>query len=223
MLQNLLNLTDYTALEHLFFSVGCLGWVFTYLIVIRNIIRHRFVEVPVVAVCANFAWEFLWSFVFLTDMGLLYVWGYRIWFFLDCFIVFGLFRYGMKQYALKAFARHHFWIVLVTLLAWFVMLYYFILGYDVNVTGMGANSGYVLNVMMSALYIPLLMRLDSREVFSYAAAWFKGVGTLLISIFCFLHFTDGFLLAMCLVTAGLDAVYIGIFTFRRARAPAMIA
>lgn len=214
----MINLEDYTVAEHLLFATGCLMWVFTYLIVIRSIVRRRFVEVPVVAVCANFAWEFLWSFVFTTDMGLLYVWGYRLWFFLDCFIVYGLFRYGMKQWSEGVFRRHYHWLVSAIMLCWFAGLYYFIDGYDAPVTRMGANSGYVLNVVMSALYIPLLVRLTTSAPFSYAAAWLKGVGTLLISAFCFLHFTDGFLLVMCVVTAALDAAYVSYFTLQRRRA-----
>jgi hypothetical protein len=34
------------------------------------------------------------------------------------------------------------------------------------------------------------------------------VGTILISVFCFLHFSDGFLLSMCVITGLLDVTYI---------------
>jgi hypothetical protein len=204
----LFNLKDYTVAEHAFFAIGCLLWVFTYVIVIRNIRRDKFVEIPIVAVCANFAWEFLWSFVFITDMGELYVWGYRIWFFLDCFIVYGLFRYGVKQVAQPLLVKNYHLIVAASIAAWGVMLYYYIDLYDMPFTKMGANSGYVLNVMMSALFITLFLRLDQPSAFSYLSAWFKGIGTILISIFCFLHFKDGFLLSMCVVTGILDVLYI---------------
>ena len=77
---------------------------------------------------------------------------------------------------------------------------------------MGALSGYILNVMMSAMYITLYLRMKDNSGFSYAAAWLKGVGTFLISMFCFLHFSDnGWLLSMCVVTAVLDFVYIAMF------------
>ncbi|MEX1054995.1 MAG: hypothetical protein WED81_03135 [Rhodothermales bacterium] len=211
----LLNLTDYSVLEHVVFAAGCLLWVFTYVIVIRNVRRYDFIEIPLVAVCANFAWEFLWSFVFQTDMGSLYIWGYRIWFFLDCFIVFGLLRYGYKQIPYDLLRRTAGLVTLAVMASWFVGLYFYIDLYDAPVTHMGANSGYILNVVMSALYIPLFMRLGKDEVFSYAAAWYKGVGTLLISVFCFLHFTDGFLLTMCVVTGLLDVGYVAYLTVRR--------
>ncbi|WP_027000466.1 hypothetical protein [Eisenibacter elegans] len=206
------NLLDYTLTEHIFFAIGCIGWVVVYAIVISNIQKHRFVEVPFIAITANFAWEFLWSFVFMTNMGLAYVWGYRIWFFMDCWIVYGAFRYGASQMSIERWKPYFHYIFLGALAAWFVMLYGYIKVYDAPVTQMGANSGYILNVMMSALYIPLMWRLFGTERFSIPAAWAKGLGTLLISVFCFLKFFDLFLLSMCVVTAILDGIYIWLIT-----------
>lgn len=207
-MHSLFNIKDYTIADHVFFASGCLLWVFTYVIVIRNIIKKQFVEIPLIAICANFAWEFLWSFVFRTDMGELYVWGYRIWFALDCYIVFGLFRFGMKQVSIPVLKEYFSVITALCILAWTAMLYYYIKLYDVPFTHMGANSGYVLNVMMSGLFITLFLRMQQFHSFSFLSAWFKGVGTVLITVFCFLHFRDGFLLSMCIVTTLLDIAYI---------------
>ncbi len=205
---SIINLQDYTITQHVLFALGCLLWVVTYIVVIKAIRTHQFIEIPIVAVTANFAWEFLWSFVFMTDMGLLYVWGYRLWFFLDCYIIYGLFLYGYKQMQLPQMrGRSAVWI-LFSLACSFAMLYFYIDRYDAPLSHMGAYSGYILNVMMSALYIPLLLRMRSVGKFSRLAAWCKGVGTLLISIFCVLKFQDPFLISMCVVTTFLDAIYI---------------
>ncbi len=208
MKEPIINLTDYTVLQHVLFASGCLLWVVTYIIVIKTIRKSRFIEIPLVAVTANFAWEFLWSFVFTTDMGLLYVWGYRIWFFLDCFIVYGLFRYGFKQIEIPQLVSKSKLIIAAGIASWLLILYYYINNYDAPISHNGAYSGYILNVMMSAMYIPLLLRLGASQPFSRWAAWCKGVGTFFISIFCFLKYTDGFLLSMCAVTTFLDATYI---------------
>ena len=216
-MESLFNLKDYTIADHVFFATGCLLWVFTYIIVIRGIIKNKFVEIPLVAICANFAWEFLWSFVFKTNMGELYVWGYRIWFALDCYIVFGLFRYGVQQVSFQILRTHFAAITASCILAWGVMLYYYIKIYDAPFTHMGANSGYVLNVMMSALFITFYLRMDEPNRFSPYSAWFKGVGTILITVFCFLHFTDGFLLSMCVVTGILDVFYIALMYVKNSR------
>ncbi len=206
----IINLTDYTILQHVLFASGCLLWVFTYVIVIRSIRKFKFIEIPLFAVTANFAWEFLWSFVFTTDMGLLYVWGYRIWFFLDCFIVFGLFRYGFKQIEIPSLEKLSKPVIAFSIACWAVILYYYIDIYDAPISHNGAYSGYILNVMMSAMYIPLLLRLGNSQPFNKWAAWFKGVGTLLITLFCFSRYSDGFLLSMCAVTTVLDGIYISL-------------
>lgn len=211
----IINLKDYTAEEHIFFAIGCLLWVFTYIMVIRAIRKEQFVEIPIVAVLANFSWEFLWSFVFTTDMGELYVWGYRIWFFLDCFIVYGLFRYGWKQLSNPYLIKNYIVLLIFGLACWFVNLYYYIDKWDAPVTHMGANSGYILNVFMSLLYPLLLLSRPNTDGFSYLSAWFKGVGTVLISVFCFLKFSDPWLLSMCVITGLLDAWYIWVFTLKR--------
>jgi len=215
MNEPIINLTDYTITEHVFFALGCLLWVFTYIIVIKAIRQKAWVEIPLIAVAANFAWEFLWSFVFVTDMGLLYVWGYRIWFFLDCFIVYGLFRYGYKQIDIESLRQIAKPLTAFAIACWFAMLYYYIKIYDAPLSHMGAYSGYILNVMMSAMYIPHLLRLGKMQIFSKSAAWFKGVGTLLITVFCFLKFQDGFLLSLCVVTTLLDAAYIYLIMQKR--------
>jgi len=208
MTQPVINLTDYTIAQHIFFALGCLLWVFTYIKVIHAIRKNAFIEIPLIAVTANFAWEFLWSFVFITDMGLLYVWGYRLWFFLDCFIVYGLFKDGYKQIETPSIRKYASHIIALAIAGWVFMLYYYIKIYDEPVSHNGVFSGYILNVMMSALYIPIMLRMGATWQFSKWAAWFKGVGTLLITVFCFLRYDDGFLLSMCIVTTLLDATYI---------------
>lgn len=217
MQQPLLNLRDYSPLELITFGVGCAGWIIVYGYTLHSLRRHQFIEIPVVTVWGNIVWEFLWSFVFITDMGLLFVWGYRIWFFLDCFIVYGAFRYGHKQVDLPLLRRHFRPVSVLVLLAWIPLLYFYIDRYDAPLSRMGAYSGYLLNLLISALYIPLALRLNNWALFSYPVAWYKGIGTLLISLFCFLHFSDGFLLTMCVLTGVLDGVYIYLFHQQRGR------
>jgi hypothetical protein len=211
MEQPLLNLKDYTVLEHIFFGLGCFLWIVVYYFTIRNIIRKQFIEVPFITVCGNIAWEFLWSWVFITNMGSIFQWGYRVWFFMDCFIVYGLFRYGYKQITIPSLSKKATQIIVFGILAWAVVLYFYIKNYDAPLSKMGAYSGFILNVLISALYIPQFLRLNNRSLFSLPVAWCKGIGTLLISVFCFLHFSDWFLLSLCILNAILDGIYIYIF------------
>jgi len=80
----LINLKTYTPLEMILFAGGCYIWVVVYVIYIRHIMKRRMIGMPVFAAASNIAWELVWGFVPpFTDMGLIVVWGYRIWFLLD--------------------------------------------------------------------------------------------------------------------------------------------
>lgn len=216
MLGVLINLKDYTPYEHICFAVGCLLWVVVYGITIRT---RQFVDIPLISVCANIAWEFLWSWVFVTDMGALYVWGYRVWFFLDCYIVYGLFRYGYKQIIIPGLAPKARLAAVCGIIGWGVMLYFYIKNYDAPISHMGAYSGYILSILMGVLYLTLFLSMNNLGLFSYASVWCAGLGNLLVSLFCFSHFTDGFLLSMCGFTTLLNAAYILVFSRQRRRQP----
>ncbi len=93
-----LNTTDYGPVELILFVTGCTMWVTVYLIYVRNIIRHQFFEMPLIAAGSNFAWELLWGGVFQTDMGLICDWLYKAWFILDLYLIAALFKYSTKQF-----------------------------------------------------------------------------------------------------------------------------
>ncbi|MEZ0485939.1 transmembrane-type terpene cyclase [Fibrella aquatica] len=209
--QNFINTTDYSPIELVTFGVGCLCWIIVYFFTLRSIFQRQFVEIPLVTIAGNIVWEFLWSWVFVTDMGSLFMWGYRIWFFMDCLIVYGAFRYGYKQISIPALARITPWLLGFGIVAWSPVLYYYIKIYDEPISHMGAYSGYLLNVMISATYITLALRLDNWTLFSYPASWYKAVGNLLINVFCFLHFSDGFLLSLCVLTTVFDVIFLYLF------------
>lgn len=219
MHQPLLNLRDYTPLELITFGLGCFLWIVVYFYTLRNIFRCQFVEIPLVTILGNIVWEFLWSWVFVTDMGSLFMWGYRIWFFMDCVIVYGAFRYGYKQISIPALARSTPALMVFGIAAWFPALYYYIERYDAPISHMGAYSGYILNVLISITYIPLALRLGDWTRFSYPASWCKAVGNLLINIFCFLHFSDGFLLSLCVLTTIFDVIFLYLFIQARRHLP----
>jgi len=209
-MNSIINLKDYTPLEHIFFIIGCVAWVIIYVNVIRRMHTVRYIEIPIMAVCANISWEFIWSFLFETNMGSLYVWGYRLWFFLDCYILYGLLKYGSKQLVQEAFRKHFHLIVGVLLACWSFMLYFYIKIYDYPISHMGAFSGYIINWMMSMLFITLFLRTADKSLFSLTNNWLKFIGNLAISTFCFLKFDDWFLFSVIIVNTMLDILYLVI-------------
>ena len=104
----------------------------------------------------NIAWEFTWGLVYRTDLGEVFVWGYRLWFLLDVFIVWGLLRYGVRHIATPKLREYFRFAVVSAILAFAAALYLLVRqGYD---TSTGLVSGYMATLMMSALYIPQFFR-----------------------------------------------------------------
>ena len=142
-------------------------------------------------------------------MGMLFAWGYRIWFFLDVVIVIGLLKYGKKQITSPAVKQYFHAGVIFAMIAWAFALYFFVKeGHD---TVTGATTGYILNVMMSALYIVLILARGVKDM-SLVVAWSKLLGTFPISIFCFIVWPDNhFLHTLCVATTILDVMYVAVF------------
>ncbi|HNB82017.1 MAG TPA: hypothetical protein PLP14_07960 [Chitinophagaceae bacterium] len=211
MHQPIINLTDYTVADHLLFGIGCFLWVIVYIIVLINIRKYQFIEIPLIAITVNFAWETLWSWVFVTNMGSLYVWGYRAWFFLDCFIVYNTFRYGFKQLQ-SGFPPKSLPVIFVGAWGgWMILLYFFSVKFDIPQSGMGGYGGYWCNLIMSAIYIPFLIRTNDLRYFSFSNAILKGLGTFLVTLFCINHKQwrgEWFLYSLGIATALLDLIYI---------------
>jgi hypothetical protein len=208
-----INTVDYTPTELTLFGLGCVLWAVAYGGVIRGIVRNKFVEIPAVAVMANIAWEFVWSWVYQVNIGKLFVYGYRAWFFLDLFINYGLFRYGHKQVQNPVLRRWFKPLYVLGTLSWVVSLYYFVAeGYD---TKTGATSAFVLTVIMGFMYVVLFLQQDPA-LFSGLVGWTSFLGNALFAWFALLAWPQlHFLAALVWMTLFWNAAYVVIFHYRR--------
>jgi hypothetical protein len=78
---------------------------------------------------------------------------------------------------------------------------------------MGGYGGYWCNIIMSAIYIPFLIRTNDLRYFSFTNAVLKWLGTFLVTVFCFNHKQwrgEWFLYSLGIATATLDIIYIFI-------------
>src|ERR1700733_5173144 len=91
------NSKEYTPLQLWLFGIGAAFWVLSYVFIVRNIVKNKFVEMPAGVLCANITWEFLWAFVFTQNLGEVIGIGYKLWFFFDVYVVYSFYRYGYKQ------------------------------------------------------------------------------------------------------------------------------
>jgi hypothetical protein len=179
----LINTAKYSALQIALFSVGGAFCVVCYAAVLRGIAKHHVVEIPAAAVASNMAWEITWALLYRTDLGVVFVWGYRTWLLLDVFIFGYLFLHG-EQHVRNPVLRRYFRPGLVAGTACWVGLFYFFVqqGYD---TSTGLVTGYVATMIMSALYLVMeLVNLKQGQV-STLAAWMRLLSNGLVSVFCF--------------------------------------
>ena len=203
----IINICDYSITELALVFTGTIFWVVVYVIIIRNSIKNKYVEMPVPAAASNLAWEFAWGFLFTTDMGLLFVWGLRIWFILDVFIFYNVLRYGDKQISTPLLKKYFKPIELASVFLWTLGFYFFIKeGYD---TSMGATSAYIITIIMASLYSIFFLSSNFKKGYSLTNAWCKMLGNALMSVFVFIHYPDmHFLQFTTIVVFILDVVYI---------------
>jgi hypothetical protein len=216
-----LNFTDrdcvpYTVPQLILFAGGCLMWVVAYALIIRNARREKGMDMAVVAVCSNFAWETLWSWAFKTDMGWFLVWTYRAWFFLDIYIFWLTLRFGVSQISIPSLAKRFRPAMWATLAAFGAMYYFFTAeGHD---TRIGANSAYIAQLIISGPGLLLLLQNPGLRGLSFNVAWLRSFGTGANTVFMYLHYPgDHFVQVMATVSFVLDMIYLGAFLrFRRA-------
>ena len=162
-------------------TVGCFCWFLAYGFMIAKSHEDKANGLPVLALCLNFGWEFLGSFVWANPIPL-WRWFYRIWFFLDVAIFAQVWLYGKRMQSVPEVRRYFHPILIGTLVLgtfgqWaFTRTFYDPLGF---ITAFG------INLVMSQRFIALYFERPDLRGLSYAAAWFKMLGTLCTSFECY--------------------------------------
>jgi hypothetical protein len=196
---NLINFTDYSKLDIALILAGTIMWIVAYAFILRNAIRKKFVEMPAPAAAANLAWEFVWAFLLVTNLGLLFQWGLRIWFIMDVFIFYYIIKYGAKQYNNPVFKKNFTWSEVAQLVIWVPVFYYFYHeGYD---TLMGSTSAFIITIPMAVLFITNFANARDKTNFSMEVAISKFVGNAFMTIFVFVHHTSGFMFVKLITVA----------------------
>jgi hypothetical protein len=212
-MNKIISLDNLNLIQMTLFIVGCVFWLLTYIVYIKNIRKKQFVEIPLIVVSLNISWEFIWSFPFGSSvaqyLGSALQIGYILWFFFDCYIFWGVLKYGDKQFQNPFFKKNSKAIAILTAIYGLIFYYTFnISGYD---TPIGTISAYLDNVTISALYIFLFINHPDKSLFSYNVSWFKMIGTTCISVALAWHWSSNYLLLfLTSLVLLLDIYYIYI-------------
>ena len=184
-----INTNNYSTSALLWNGIGCLFWVITYAALVIEIRKRKYVEMPFFIAAGNIAWEFIWSFFYHPDTGVLYALSYQGAFLLDVYIFYSMLKYGYKQINIPEIQKHFKLIAVCLFLMWVPLNYFYVKqGFD---TPIGANSGYILNLIISLLYPLLLLRGDVKN-FSQVVAWCKFIGTGCITVSMFIIYPNNY-------------------------------
>ena len=222
-LMKYVNLCDYSLADIVLIAIGTILWLVAYGVIIRNSLKYKFVEMPVVAASANIAWEFAWGFLLVTNLGKAFVWGLQAWFLFDVFIFIQVLRYGHKQWKSGFFTKHFRLLVILATLVWVPVFYY--MCKDGHDQPMGTTSAYFITVPMAVLYLSSFIDGPNARYYSLTVAWAKGLGNAFMTVFTLLHYQQlNEIKIMALAVCVFDLSYfIKVWQYRRRQGPAIAA
>jgi len=194
-------------------AAGCVFWILAYLFILHRCFRDRTYGLPIVAICLNFAWEILASFVFPNPVPLWHFFD-RAWLVIDVLLVYQLFRWGRAEQSVPELAKYFPFAIVVPFALGVWGLYAFV---DSYVDRLGLVGAFGVNLIMSILFVFFYFaRRGTGRGLSRGGAVFKMLGTLGTSIEC--HFVVrlinpelrslSFLTFLCVSIFLFDCLYI---------------
>ena len=202
-------------------AVGCVFWIAAYVLIVWKCFRDQSYGLPMVAICLNFGWEILASFVFPNPVKLWHLFD-RIWLGVDVVLVYQLLRWGAKEEPRDEIRKYFCWVVLVTFGVGVWGQYAFVSSY---VDRLGLVGAFGVNLIMSIMFI--FFYLDRKQTLrgiSRGGAVCKMLGTLCTSVEC--HWVVrsinpelrnlSFLTFLCVCIFAADCLYVAlVFSHQR--------
>jgi hypothetical protein len=181
-----------------------LFWTITYLLIIRRGFIDKRYGMPMLALCANISWEFIFSFVLPHNPPQLYI-DY-VWLFFDVFIAWHYLRYGRRNFDPNISPRLFIPVFVFSLASAFAAV--LCITYEFNDTH-GVYAAFAQNLLMSALFIQMLWRRNNTDGQSVYIALCKLIGTAIPSVYFYLLFPGSpLLIYLFLLIFVLDVVYL---------------
>lgn len=141
---------------------------------------------PFVAMCLNLSWEFIFAFIYKTDIFHQVV--CLIWYILDLIIACAFFKYGYNDFKKKYSLKKISFLVLIvfTLISSFIFMILapldFSILFDGNIIQTTGFISYFQNLLMSILFVLMFLERRNLKGQSIFIAIFKWLGTLSVSI-----------------------------------------
>jgi hypothetical protein len=163
-------------LSTLIFAVSGLFWAATYVLIIRKSFRDKVYGMPLVALCGNLSWEFIYSVLYPEE--LVYGAMFGIGFLLDIVIAWTVMRFGPAQF--QQIPKPVFYAGIVATLALAATAHLAVS--EQLQDPAGRYTAFIDNLMMSALFLGMLYQRRSLAGQSISIAACKLVGTAMASV-----------------------------------------
>jgi hypothetical protein len=179
-------------------------WTVAYILIIVKGSRDKSYGMPMVALCANLSWEFIFSFIIPHKSPQLYI-DY-CWLFFDVGILIQFLIYGKKDFPPNISSKLFYPSFLLSLLLCFLGILLISVEFEDN---HGVYAAFGQNLMMSILFVFLLIKRNSLEGQSVYIALFKMLGTILPSILFYFYYPDNLLLIFLYISILIfDMIYL---------------
>lgn len=192
-----------TFVQWLMIGMGA-GWIVTYLLIVYRSFKDQYCGMPFPALALNISWEFLYGFVFTEAKPDGLIRFYQAWFLLDVLILIAYLLYGRKEWKPHKSKSFFYGYIILLISVSFLLLYTF----EKEMGEMAITySAFLMNIVISALFIYMLKERKSISGQSTGIAFFKLAGSLCATIYLFNGF--GLLLQlMGIIAFVLDVIYL---------------
>ncbi|MBP1152219.1 MULTISPECIES: hypothetical protein [unclassified Methylocaldum] len=194
-------------------SIACLGlWGVAYLLIIRRAFKDRAYGMPLLPLCTNLSYEFIFAFLLPDDPPLNYANG--IWFLIDLVIAYQYLRFGRKEFPSALPQRWFlpaFGLALVTAFAGILAITFEFQDWHGNYTGWGDQ------LLISVSFPYLLVRRQSVKGQSVYIALSRMIGSIALIPAQYVLTPDSLFLAYVYIAfIVFDLLYIALY-LRRCR------
>jgi hypothetical protein len=157
-----------------------LSWTLTYILIIKRGFQDQTFGMPMVALCTNISWEFIFAFIHPHRKAQRVV--NTLWFLFDVIILFQILRFG---FIANLSGSVFYVVVLITLVLAFCLTLF--ITYEFN-DWQGKYTAFGGNLLMSILFITMLLDRGHLSGQSIYIALFKMIGTAIPSIALYLYY-----------------------------------
>jgi hypothetical protein len=198
--------------------LGDVLWIVAYILIIRQGFKDRTYGLPMVCIALNFTWEFIYAvdYPFPAHSIELLRWA---WLLCDVVIVYQLFRYGRESQNIPLIKQYFYPICVAMFASAYLGQLTFHYGFKDQY---GIHDAYMINLVMSILFVSMYFGRPLGQGLSVGAAWAKMLGTGILSVAsCFMikdWLKSSFMVYLYVTIFILDLTYIALLYRGRAAA-----